>query len=344
MTRNSLLQARLFAPVFLLALAISASPQTQAPDQETSQTQARPKVIAPPSEQPNQVAGMSSMYCAGYIKYQKFGQTPEIVGAEREESQRTFATNDIVIVNYGSQQGLKEGETLQIIRPRGDVKGVHRQKQGYLGTYVQEVGQLELFKVRENTSVGRIVFSCDAVLLGDLLTPVPDRPSPLRRTEVVVDRFADPSGKQNGRLIMAKDGREMVSQSDIVYIDLGSEDKVKPGDFLTIYRPLGTGTITNVDNEEGARGRATGFQSESYRGGGFGIQAQRAKDSTALVNSEGRYKYRPITTREIKNNRPLMPRKIVGEAVIIDIQTRTATAVITRTHSEVHTGDWVEVQ
>jgi hypothetical protein len=39
-----------------------------------------------------------------------------------------------------------------------------------------------------------------------------------------------------------------------------------------------------------------------------------------------------------------MPRKIVGEMVIIDVQTRTATAVITRALAEVHTGDWVEIQ
>jgi hypothetical protein len=39
-----------------------------------------------------------------------------------------------------------------------------------------------------------------------------------------------------------------------------------------------------------------------------------------------------------------MPRKIVGEMVIIDVQTRTATAIITRTVGEVHTGDWVEIQ
>jgi hypothetical protein len=40
----------------------------------------------------------------------------------------------------------------------------------------------------------------------------------------------------------------------------------------------------------------------------------------------------------------VMPRKIVGEMVVLDVQQRTATAVITRIASEVHTGDWVEIQ
>ena len=93
-----------------------------------------------------------------------------------------------------------------------------------------------------------------------------------------------------------------------------------------------------------ARNRATGFQSDRFRGGGFSNQGSRAKDSTAFVNAEGRYRYRPITTREVKQHRPLMPRKIVGEMVMIDVQTRTATAIITRVVGEVHTGDWVEIQ
>ena len=39
-----------------------------------------------------------------------------------------------------------------------------------------------------------------------------------------------------------------------------------------------------------------------------------------------------------------MPRKIVGEMVVIDVQARTATAIITRVVAEAHTGDWVEIQ
>ena len=304
----------------------------------------RPTVIVPTANQPQRIADRTRLYCAGYIRTQKLSHMPEIVGAVEEQEQRRYSDRDIVYINEGSQQGIREGQIFQIIRPRGDVKGVHREKIGFLGTYIQEVGQLQVFKVRENTSAAQITFTCDAALLGDLLAPVPDRESPLQRTDANLDVFADPSGKQTGRLMMAKDNREMVTSNDIVYIDLGSEDQVKPGDYLTVYRELGTGTITHIDNEEIARNRAGGFQSDSFRGGGIGLQANRAKDKTGFVNAEGRYRYRPITTREVKRHRPLMPRKIVGEIVVIDVQLRTATAIITRVAGEVHTGDWVEIQ
>jgi len=335
MARFGYLRAALFSFVCLLAVAFTANAQSPAPT---------PQVLMPGPEQPLRVAGKSSLYCAGYIRYQRLSHMPEIVGAEEEQEQRTYADGDIVYLNAGSQQGIKEGQNFQIIRPRGDVKGVHKQKRGFLGTYIQEIGQLQVFKVRENTSAAQITFTCDAALLGDLLAPVPDRESPLQRAVDDLDRFADPTGKQAGILMMAKDNREMVTRNDIVYIDLGSEDQIKRGDYLTIYRPLGTGNVTRVDNEESARNRATGFQSDRYRGGGFSNQASRAKDSTAFRDTEGRYRYRPITSREVKRHRPLMPRKIDGEMVIIDVQTRTATAIITRAASEVHTGDWVEIQ
>ena len=335
MARFGYLRTALFSFVCLPALAFTANAQSPAPT---------PRVVMPGSQQPQRVAGQSSLYCAGYIRYQRLSAMPEIVGGEEEQEQRTFADGDIVYLNAGSQQGIKEGQKFQIIRPRGDVKGVHKEKRGFLGTYIQEVGQLQVFKVRDNTSAAQITLTCDAALLGDLLAPIPDRDSPLQRAEENLDRFADPTGKQAGRLMMAKDYREMVTRNDIVYIDLGSEDEIKRGDYLTIYRPLGTGNVTRVDNEELARNRATGFQSDRYRGGGLSNQGSRAKDETAFVNANGRYRYRPITTREVKRHRPLMPRKIVGEMVIIDVQMRTATAIITRVASEVHTGDWVEIQ
>jgi hypothetical protein len=324
----------LLSLAFLSAFAFTTS----------AQTEQKAQLILPNANQQQRVADKSRLYCAGYIRYQRLPEMPEIVGALEEQEQRRYSDGDVVYINAGSQQGIREGQNFQIIRPRGDVKGTLKEKRGFIGTYIQEVGQLQVFKVRENTSAAQITLTCDTALLGDLLAPVPDREAPLERSAGSLDVFADPSGKQNGRLIMAKDNREMVTHNDVVYIDLGSEDKIKAGDYLTIYRELGTGNITRVDDEEMGRNRATGFQSDRFRGGGIGLQANRAKDETAFVDAHGRYRYRPITTREVKRHRPLMPRKIVGEMVIIDVQTRTATAIITRVAGEVHTGDWVEIQ
>jgi hypothetical protein len=335
MSRFGYLKASLFVLACLPALAFTTNAQAPAPT---------PQVVMPTTAPAARVAGDSSLYCAGFIRLQKLPHMPEIVGALEEQEQPIYSNGDVVYLNAGSQDGIKEGQNFQIIRPRGDVKGVHKQKHGFLGTYVQDVGQLRVFKVSEHTAAAKITFTCDSAMFGDFLTPIPDRESPLSRAGGNLDQFAEPTGKPTGRLMMAKDGREMVTRNDIVYIDLGGEDKINPGDYLTIYRPLGTGNITRLNNEEIAHARVTGFQSDRFRGGGFGIQASRAKDEGTFGHSEGHYHYRPITSKEVKRHRPQMPRKIVGEMVVLNVESRTATAIITRVVGEVHTGDWVEIQ
>src|SRR5688572_18972938 len=190
-----------FSLVCLLAFALTSNAQTPAPT---------PTVVLPEQHQLQNVIGKSRLYCAGFIRHQRLPQMPEIVGAEEEQEQRKFSDGDVVYLNAGSAQGIKEGQTFQIIRPRGDVKGVHKQKHGFVGTYIQDVGQLQVFKVRENTSAAEVTMSCEQVQLGDLITPVPDRESPAKRAEANLDRFNDPSGKQTGRLMMAKDNRELL--------------------------------------------------------------------------------------------------------------------------------------
>src|SRR5256714_8207246 len=170
MPRFRIPRTALFSLACLFALAFPTNAQIPTPT---------PQILMPTTEQSLRVAGQTSLYCAGYIRYQRLAHMPEIVGAEQEQEQRTFSEGDIVYLNAGSRQGIKEGQKFQIIRPRGDVKGVHKQKYGFLGTYVQEVGQLQVFKVHDNTSAAQITFSCsDTALLGDLLAPIPDRESP----------------------------------------------------------------------------------------------------------------------------------------------------------------------
>lgn len=316
----------------------------QTPPSSAEQTQKSPTVVTLPDRPPAAVAGRTALYCGGYIRFDPFPEQPEIVGGEQEQEQRIYSQGNYVYLNAGSQQGIKEGQEFTVIRPRGEMKGVYRNKKNPLGIYVQEVGQLKVTTVNERVSVGQIVYACGEILLGDLLTDVPARTSPTRRPETVLDRFSAPSGKQTGRVMMTRGGREMPTTNDIIYIDLGGEDHINTGEYLTIYREVGTGNVTRVDNEEIARGMSRGFESNRYRGGEFGIQAQRGKDSTGFVSTKGTYKYRPITTREIKRHRPTLPRKVVGEAVILSVQARTATAVITRVAQEVHTGDFVEIQ
>jgi hypothetical protein len=341
---SHLLSRSLLALSFLCAFAFINSTSAQTTNNAASApvVQPTPTVIVLQPKGPASVAGQTDLYCAGFIQYVPAPLNPEIVGGEQEQEQHTYSQGNYVYLNAGSQQGIHVGQEFAIVRPRGQMTSKFTAKKGWLGVYMQEVGQLRVVNVKDQTSVAVITNSCDTILLGDLLRDVNNRVAPEQREETTLDRFADPTGKQKGRIVMARDGREMVTSRQIVYIDLGAEDNIKAGDYFTIYRPLGTGNITRVANEEIAISQSGGFESDSFHGGKFSIQSQRTKDYT---NTPGLFfKNEPLTTYEIRRHRPSMPRKIVGELVILSVQTRTATAIITRVAQEIHTGDFVELQ
>ena len=324
----------------VLSIAIPVFSQAQTSEQLKTQ-QTRPPMILPEQTTVPRF-GRSTMQCAGYFRRPPLKGIPEIVGGEEEQEKQIYATGDYVYINSGSGQGVREGQEFHIIRPRGDelhVFGERAKARGSLGIYFQELGELRVIRVKNDFSVAQITFACDAILLGDLLTGVPDRVSPELKPEISFDRFGEASGKPTGRIIMGKDGHETVGTGDTIYVDIGDEDRVVPGDTITIYRKLGTGHL-NVKTYDLTQNSERGFASEHYRGGGLSIDARRASE----YNQSAMYRHKPVKASEVKDKRPPMPRKVIGEAVIINVQVKTATAVITTVRQEIHTGDYVEVR
>lgn len=279
------------------------------------------------------VAERNNLYCAGYVQTSPISTENRVVGAVGEADGFNYSQANYVYVNSGANKGVKVGDMMSVVRPRGEVNTKWTKKND-LGFYVQEVGAVEVIRVKADHSVAKIKTSCDNFLLGDLVQPFTQRTSPMYADRPALDLFADPSGKAMGRLFMSRDLQEMVTRDQIVYIDLGAEDNVTAGQYLTIFRPLGKGNLMHGPNES-VSARDYGYHSLTYKGGKFSNQAARKSGDEA----DGRV----VTTRRAKEGRPEI-RKIVGEMVILNVKERTATAVITRTAQEIHTGDWVEVQ
>lgn len=282
------------------------------------------------------IAMGSNLYCAGYIQDSSISANVEIVGATQEKDQHIFAEGDDMYLNAGSANGVKVGDMYSVIRPRGKVKSDWTNK-GRLGIFVQEVGAVEVVDVTRDVSVARVKTSCDVIMMGDLVTPVEKRESPLFVKRAPLDLYSDPSGKASGSIVMSRNGAELLGREMIVYVDLGREDRVQVGDYLTVFRPLGTGNIySKVVKESSLDNKEDGFESDRYEGGHFSNQASRRKGADAGGST--------VTTEGAKSRRPDGLRRIVGELVILNVKERTATAVVVRSATEMHTGDSVEVQ
>ena len=319
-----------FGTLFFLLVILTTLAAAQNP-----RTTPTPRLIVMQDDRKMPVAGSNNLYCAGYVETGEVNTANEIVGAEDEQEQNIYSQGDHLYISMGTNRGVKVGDMFSVIRPRGRLT-TRWSKKNNLGFYVQEIGAVEVINVKAEVSVARVVSSCDNLLLGDLLQPTPVRTSPLFEKRPMLDVFADPSGKTSGRIIMARDGRELLGREQVVYIDLGTQDSVKVGDYMTIYRPLGEGNLFINDEDESVSARERGFESDKYRGGKFSNQAPRKSGSKA----NGRI----VKTEDAKEGRQKGLRKVVGELVILNVMEKTATAVITRTAQEIHPGDRVEMQ
>lgn len=274
----------------------------------------------------------NNLYCGGYVQTSPIDTNNFVVGAEFESDRHTFSQGDKLVIKGGNYQ---VGDQLSVVRPRGRVE-TRWTKKGNLGFLVQELGVVEIVKVKSDVSIAMVKNSCDNFLLGDLVLPMTQRTMPDMKERTSLDVFGDPNGKSTGRIFMARDNQEMLSSDQIVYIDLGAEDNVKVGDYLTIFRPLGTGNIIDRIYKESMSAREEGYSSREYRGGKFSNQAPRKKGELARKDK--------MTSEDARSNRPKDMRQVVGEMIILNVKEKTATAMITRTTHEVHTGDHVEVQ
>lgn len=302
---------------------------------QTAQVTPTPTLVVSSADKNLPVAARNNLYCAGYIQTAPLNTDYQIVGADDEAEQNVYTQGDLVYVNRGAGSGVNVGDQFSVIRPRGKFDS-RSAKSGSLGFYVQEVGALEIVRVKSNVSIARVKTSCDNFLFGDLLQPMDSRVSPMFQQRPALDIFAEPSGKATGRIVLARDGRELLGREQVVYIDLGAEDNVRVGDYLTIFRPLGTGGVKNIRKSESINARSDNYGSETYNGGPFSNQSPRKSGSTA----EGEI----VTNIEARKNRPANLRKVVGEMVVINVRERTATAIITRNATEIHTNDFVEAQ
>lgn len=296
----------------------------------------KPVVVYKKENKPMPVALRNNILCAGYIQTAPINTNFEVVGGNDEREQESYAQGDLLYVSQGSNNGVKVGETFSVVRPRGQFQSKLSNKKGKLGFYVEEVGTVEIIRVKNQISVAKVKFSCDTILLGDLLVPIENRDVPLFQTRPALDIFAEPNGKTVGKIVMGRDAREAFSRDQIVYIDLGVEDNVKIGDYLTVFRPLGKGGAVNLNEDETMSTKDVDYGSDMFQGNPYSNMAPRKDGATA----EGER----VNSNKAKSRRPAGIRKIVGDMIILNVKEKTATALILRNAQEVHVGDMVEVQ
>ena len=253
------------------------------------------------------------LYCSGIVTDKPFPNDSNIISGENSRYKTTFSPGDYVFISRGAENGVKVGDKFDVIRPIKDemASTVWFKYQAMLtramGTTYADVGRLRVLHVDPKTSTAEMDIACDMMQRGDIVRPFQARPAP-QFHDVKLDPFAPPSGKKAAMIVTAKDYATLNGPGRIVYVNLGSGQGVRIGDYFRVFRYQGT-RIESVAQVKDTAFKAYGFGST------------------------------PVTYEW--NN---IPRQVLGEGIVLRIGPNSATVLLTTVREEIFVGDYVEVE
>jgi len=253
------------------------------------------------------------IYCSGTITSESVPQDTYVITGEESNFKPTFTEGNYVYINKGASQGVKVGDQFSVIRAISDPTEIEWTKWQFsilkkIGTMWEDEGRLRVVVVQPNVSIAQIVNSCNYIQRGDVVLPFQERPTPPLKSEANFDRFAPPSGKPVAMVISSKHFAILDGTNDIIYVNLGTAQGVKVGDYFRIFRYQGTEHETAYQTK-----RAAFFM--------FGYGSVPAKYTWDNA-----------------------PREVIGEGIVVRSSPNASSVLITFSLHQIYAGDYVEVE
>jgi hypothetical protein len=256
----------------------------------------------------------SQLYCSGMVTSDPVPADTYVISGADSYYRITYSDGKLVFLNKGASQGVKVGDQFDVIRasPKDRLEFEWFRDQNRLlkamGTTYQDEGRIRVVNVQPNTSTAEVVYSCEYVQRGDILQPFVSRPAPMIKPEEGFDMFAPPSGKAKAMIVTTRYYGQLAKDGTIVYVNLGSGQGVKVGDYFRVFRFQGNTTETV-------------YQTPNIAYQVFGMGSSP----------------RPYTGAEL-------PRDILGEGVVLRVSKNASTVLITLSKRQMFPGDYVELE
>jgi hypothetical protein len=144
------------------------------------------------------------------------------------------ATGDLIYVHGGPDSGLIAGETYIAVEP-GEL--IHHPQTGeVIGRRYDYVGQIRILCTEGERSRAMVMSACREINVGARLKPIPELPIPIARIPQMAAWCDPPSGRTSGYIVDSRGWDLGLVEGTLVQINLGRDDQVEPGDFLTVFR------------------------------------------------------------------------------------------------------------
>jgi hypothetical protein len=270
-----------------------------------------------------QTPTQADIYCAGFISKDRVPDANYVNGGLQTPSSTKFELGQIV---YLAGTGYQAGQLYSIVRELRDVNEYEiysgmRRMLASIGHPYSEVGRVRVLDTRNHHAIAQVEFNCDPINPGDVAVPFVEKPPVTFHVPGHFDRFAPPNGKLTGRVVLGKDFDTVLGSGMKLYLNVGANQGVKVGDYFRVVRSYSADLHDPVDSlsfmaqiSEDTQMRSPTFEASRFtRGKGPDIHVAD------------------------------LPRRAVGEVVILGTTPTSASAMVVFALEDVYAGDTVEL-
>jgi hypothetical protein len=249
--------------------AIAAAPTRAAPPAPAPPVEAPPPpgdVFQLAQQKPVPEVKIDDLYCSGFVRKAALARDLKVIS--RYDADGVLSTEgDYIYISQGSEDGVTAGGLYQVVRPSTtitDPQGRTRAERD-LGMHYLEVAQIRIVLSQPDFSLARVIHSCgDAIEVGDVMLPFQQIVLPPRERNRPFSSFMTTTGDVKGAIVTTKSvllnfgsafkmsgaipgvrggrlgpvERGIAGEGTIVYLNIGLEDDVRPGDLFIVFRAM----------------------------------------------------------------------------------------------------------
>ena len=264
-------------------------------------------------------------YCAGFINKETLPNAHYVTGALNSPNAAKFVLNDPI---YLAGSGYATGQQYMVVR---EIRNAN-EDEAYAGQWKMvkatghpyaELGRVRILDTRNHQAIAQVEYSCEPISPGDTLIPFVEKTHLTLRESGRLDRFAPANGKTTGRIILARDFDSFLGTGSKAYLNVGSNQGVKVGDYFRAVRPYWMDRDDEVDSISLS---ATVVED---------TQRHPPSIEPTIFTKDG-----SGPTIRLKD----YPRRSVGELLILNVTPTSSTAMVIFALEDVHMGDYAELE
>ena len=265
----------------------------------------------------------ADIYCAGFITKDRVPDANYVNGGLQTPTSTKFEIGELV---YLAGSGYQAGQLYSIVRELRDVNEYEiypgqKKVLAAVGRPYGEIGRVRVIDTRSHSAIAQVEFSCDPINPGDVAVPFVERPPVAFHVPGHFDRFAPANGKLSGRIVLGKDFDGVLGTGMKLFMNMGSNQGVKVGDYFRVVRSY-SATLHDPVDSLSFRARTsedTQMRPPTFEAKGF----TRTKGPNIHVGD--------------------LPRRAVGEVVVLNVTPTASSAMVVFALEDVRAGDTVEL-